>query len=160
MITRTVGMRHLLNLLLFFTVATTHGATLDDLGWLKGCWTSDGKERQTSEHWLKPGGQTVLGISQTIANGKTVEFEFMRIQQEENGDIFFIALPSGQKETRFKLIRTGTREAVFENPKHDFPQRVIYRSEHEGVLLGRIEGISKGQEKAADFPMKRISCDE
>lgn len=138
----------------------THAATVDDLGWLRGCWASEGKERQTSEHWLKPGGQTVLGISQTIANGKTVEFEFMRIQQEENGDIFFIALPSGQKEARFKLIKAGPREIIFENPTHDFPQRVIYRSEHEGVLLGRIEGMSKGKEKAADFPMKRVRCDE
>ena len=139
--------------------APLDAAVLEDLAWLKGCWESDGKNRQTTEHWLKPAGQTMLGLSRTVADGKTVEFEFMQIQQEESGDIYFIAKPSGQKETRFKLIKASEREAVFENPGHDFPQRVIYRSENEGVLLGRIEGIQNGSEKTVDFPMKRISCD-
>ena len=134
--------------------------TIDDLAWLKGCWISDAAESQLTEHWLKPAGQTMLGMSRTIAGAKTVEFEFMQIRQEEDGELYFIANPSGQKEARFKLIRAGNRAVVFENPKHDFPQRVIYHSEGEGVLLGRIEGVSKGKEKAIEFPMKRVSCDE
>lgn len=101
----------------------------------------------------------MLGMSRTIAGDKTLEFEFMQIRQEDGGDIFFIASPSGQKETRFKLIKTSAREVVFENPTHDFPHRVIYRSESEDVLLGRIEGTNKGKEKAVDFPMKRALCD-
>ena len=84
-------------------------------------------------------------MSRTTSGGQTLEFEFMRIQQEESGDIYFIAQPSGQKETRFKLIKAGAREVVFENPTHDFPQRIIYRSESEGLLLGRIEGIRQGE---------------
>jgi hypothetical protein len=47
---------------------------------------------------------------------------------------------------------------VFENPTHDFPQRVIYRREGDS-LLGRIEGMTNGQQKAVDFPLKRVSCD-
>ena len=140
-------------------VSATRAATVDELAWLKGCWRSAGEGRQTEEHWLAPAGGTMLGISQTTAAGTTVEFEFMRIAQENNGDIFFIAMPSGQKEARFRLVKSGAREAVFENPMHDFPQRVIYRLEGDDSLLGRIEGISKGKEKAVDFPLKRISCD-
>lgn len=135
-------------------------ADLNDLAWLKGCWRSSGEERQTTEVWLKPVGRTMLGLSRTTSGAATVDFEFMRIAQEENGDIYFIAIPSGQKETRFKLIKTAAREAVFENPTHDFPQRVIYRLEGDDNLVGRIEGISGGREKAVDFPLKRISCDE
>lgn len=101
----------------------------------------------------------MLGLNRTIADGKTVAFEFMRIVQEENGDIYFVAVPSGQKETRFKLARSGPRDVTFENPEHDFPHRVIYRLEHDGSLVGRIEGISKGRAKAVDFPLKRIPCD-
>lgn len=134
-------------------------ATIEDLAWMKGCWRSEDEKRQTTEIWMPPAGQTMLGMSRTIAEGKTREFEFIRIQEEENGDIFFVAMPSGQKETRFKMIRSSAREVVFENPTHDFPQRVIYRLGEDGFLLGRIEGISKGKEKSADFPMRRISCD-
>lgn len=140
--------------------ASTQAATVDELDWLTGCWASESKERATTEHWLKPLGGMTLGISRTTAGGETLAFEFMRIQQEANGEIYFIALPSGQKEARFKLVKSGSREAVFENPAHDFPQRVIYRLQDAGSLFGRIEGTSKGKEKAIDFPMKRVRCDE
>jgi len=136
------------------------GATIDELAWLKGCWASQDKERQVTEQWLKPAGENMLGVSRTIARGKTVEFEFMQIWEEENGDIYFIAQPSGQKQTRFKVIKIGSREVIFENPTHDFPQRVIYRLVEDGSLLGRIEGVSQGKKKVVDSPMKRVRCDE
>ena len=102
----------------------------------------------------------MLGISRTIAEGKTVEFEFMQIREEANGEIFFIAKPSEQPEATFKLIKGSSREVIFENPQHDFPQRVIYRLQDDGSLLGRIEGVSKGKERSVDFPMSRARCDE
>ena len=101
----------------------------------------------------------MLGVSHTVADGKTVEFEFMQIREEANGQIRFIARPSGQPETTFQLIKGSAREVIFENPQHDFPQRVIYRLESDGSLVGRIEGISKGKEKSIDFPMSREQCD-
>ena len=136
------------------------GVTLNDLAWLKGCWNSSHNGRTVTEHWLKPAGGTMLGISRTVAEGKTVEFEFMQIRQDANAEIRFIAKPSGQPEATFKLIKGSDREVIFENPQHDFPQRVIYRLQSDGSLLGRIEGVSKGKEKAVDFPMNRANCDD
>ncbi len=107
---------------------------------------------------MKPAGKTMLGMGRTVADGKTREFEFMRIVQEENGEIFFIAIPSKQKEARFKLAALSDREVRFENPAHDFPQRIIYRRDGDS-LTGRVEGVSKGEERSIDFPLKRIPCD-
>ena len=107
---------------------------------------------------MKPAGNMMLGMSHTVVNGKTREYEFIRIVQEENRDIFFVAQPSGQKEAQFKLISVSEREARFENPEHDFPQRIIYRRDGDS-LVGRIEGTSKGKERAVDFPLQRVACD-
>ena len=137
---------------------SARAATLDDLAWLTGCWRSEGDKRQITEHWMKPAGGNMLGVSHTVAEGRTREFEFMRIMQDANGDIFFVANPSGQRDARFKLTTSTKTEARFENPNHDFPQRIIYRREGD-TLLGRIEGTSKGKDKSADFPLKRVSCD-
>jgi hypothetical protein len=52
-----------------------------------------------------------------------------------------------------------TNEVVFENPEHDFPQRIIYRLIANGKLLGRIEGVVDGTERSADFPMTRSDCE-
>ena len=134
--------------------------TLNDLAWLKGCWSLNRNGRETTEHWMKPAGGTMLGLSRTVADGKTVEFEFTQIRQEPNGDIYFIAKPSGQPEAIFKLIKGSANEVIFENPQHDFPQRVIYRLQGDDALLGRIEGVSQGKEKSVDFPMSRARCDE
>ena len=78
----------------------------------------------------------MLGTGQTMKDGKTVEFEFMRIH-EEKGEILFTAKPSGQPEASFKLISYKDGKAIFENPQHDFPQRVIYGKQPDGGLLAR-----------------------
>jgi hypothetical protein len=140
-------------------LCTAGAVELADLKWLTGCWSSDTDGRQAREQWMASAGGTMLGMSHTVLNGKTSAFEFMRIVQEESGEIYFIATPSGQSETRFKLVRSGERDMMFENPEHDFPHRVIYRLEPDGSLVGRIEGMTKGRAKAIDFPLKRVVCD-
>ena len=115
--------------------------TLEDLGWLSGCWEANDKAKHmfSSEQWMKPAGGMMLGIGRTVKNGKAVDFEFMRIEQR-GSDIFFISKPKANKEeTPFKLIGSRAFEAVFENLDHDFPQRVIYRR-HGAKLAARIEG--------------------
>ena len=107
---------------------------------------------------MKLAGNMMLGMSHTVVNGKTREFEFIRIVQEANGEIFLVAAPSGQPSARFKLMNVANNEARFENPEHDFPQRIIYQRDGDS-LVGRIEGNSKGQQKVIDFPLKRVSCD-
>ena len=134
--------------------------TINDLAWLTGCWSARDGERETTEHWMGPAGGTMFGISRTVAEGATIEFEFMQILENASGEIIFVAKPARQPEATFKLTKGSDREVIFENPKHDFPQRVIYRRQDDGSLLGRIEGVSKGKEKSVDFPMTRARCDE
>jgi len=141
------------------TLAQEKKTTIDDFAWLAGCWDgSGGGGREYLEQWMKPSGQTMLGMSRTVMNGKTVEYEFVQIREQEGG-IFYIAKPSGQAEASFKLVKYSNQEAVFENPQHDFPQRIIYRLEKDGSLAAAIEGMSKGKLKHIDFPMKRAKCD-
>jgi hypothetical protein len=82
----------------------------------------------------------------------------LRIAEDEDGRIAYIASPSGQATTTFSLLRVSDTEVVFENPAHDFPQRVIYRKLPEDGLLGRIEGTINGEDRHADFPMQKTHC--
>ena len=68
----------------------------------------------------------MLGMSRTVRRGETVEFEFMQLRHLPDGTLAFIASPSGQAPTVFPLLRISDAEATFENPQHDFPQRVVY----------------------------------
>lgn len=134
-------------------------ATIDDLAWLSGCWAAADQEAGSGEQWMPPAGGTMFGVSRSVRDGKTVAFEFIRIVEQEDGGLEFIASPSGQSTTSFSMSSVNDKEVIFENPGHDFPQRIIYRLMSEEVLLGRIEGTTNGTERAVDFPMERISCE-
>ncbi|MDX2043244.1 MAG: DUF6265 family protein [Acidobacteriota bacterium] len=132
--------------------------TLDDLAWLAGCWQDERGTRFREESWTKPKGGTMLGVGRQVRDGKTTEYEFMRIH-EDKGEIYFTAKPSGQAETTFKLVSYADGKATFENPQHDFPTRVIYSKQSDGSLLARIEGVMNGQKRGIDFPFKRAKCE-
>lgn len=131
---------------------------LSELAWLAGCWEGTVDDSQYVEHWMKPAGDAMMGVSQTVARGRTQEYEFLQIRQEADG-VFYVAKPSGQAEAAFRLIDHGADHAAFENPEHDFPQRVIYRLNPSGILLARIEGRQNGTSKGFDYPMTRARCD-
>jgi hypothetical protein len=154
-------MRNLALFLFLHTAALgqTQQYNVDDLAWLGGCWGGGSADRAYQEQWMKPSGKTMLGMSRTVAKGETVEYEFLRLHEEANGDILYTAKPSGQDEASFKLVKLTGNEVVFENPEHDFPQRIIYRLNEDNSLTARIEGKSKGKDRGVDFPMKRVSCD-
>lgn len=133
--------------------------TLEGLSWIAGCWESNKTNSTSSERWTKPSGKMMLATSQTVVKGKTVGFEFLRIVENDSG-IFYISKPSQNKEeTAFKLIKFSSNEVIFENPEHDFPQRIIYRLEKDKSLFARIEGKNKGKEMGINFPMNRTKCE-
>lgn len=133
------------------TAAATAAPDVGALGWMAGRWTCDKDGGRVEEQWSAPAGQSMLGTSCTVAGGRTAFFEFMRIGVRD-GAIYYTAHPMGGKGTDFKLVRSGPREAIFENPAHDFPQRIIYRREPGGRLLARVEGRKEDKDMAEEFP--------
>jgi hypothetical protein len=148
----------LCGLLLASAGAIAHEAPLDKLAWLAGCWSQTGAAPGSVEMWTLPAGGTMLGVARTVKNGKTVEWEHTMIRETEPGVWSYVAKPGGQPEAAFALKSIGNGEVVFENPQHDFPQRIIYRQDGADGLKARIEGVSKGKEKAFDYPMQRTQC--
>lgn len=136
-------------------------APLEPLAWLARTWVSwDEDERAcTVEAWFAPRGTTMMGGSTTVAGGRTVAWEHLRLEARPEG-IFYVATPSGQQTTEFRLVESGVDThgadfAVFENPAHDFPVRIVYRLEGSGLderLLARIEGREPSQ--AVEWPFR------
>lgn len=148
--------------LLFLSInVIAEEAEIEQLAWLAGCWASvaQNSEAGSTEQWTQPAGGSMLGVSRVVRDGRMVAFEYLRIVAGNHGGLIFIASPSGQATAEFALARLGQSEVVFENPQHDFPQRVIYRLVDDEQLLGRIEGTIDGQPRAVDFPMARVDCE-
>jgi hypothetical protein len=150
--------RRLLVLLMLLTVSplSAQAPAVTQLAWMAGCWRLESATRVVDEMWMAPAGGVMLGTGRTVVKGRAVEHEFMQIR-EDAGRIAFVARPSGQAEASFAAITIGEREVIFENPAHDFPQRVIYRRDGTG-LTGRIEGTQDGKPRFADVPMRKVTC--
>ena len=148
----------LLIALLLAACGTVQADPFAPVAWLAGCWEPQGREAGSTEQWMPPAGGLMLGMARTLRQGRVVEFEFMQIRAEADGQLVYVAQPQGRPPTDFRLVRQGEAEAVFENPTHDFPQRVIYRRESAQRLVARIEGSVQGKARGIDFPMTRAAC--
>lgn len=110
----------------------------DDLAWMSGRWAATIDGVQMEELWTAPRGGLLLGLHRDVSRDGRVSFEFLRIAQEDSG-LVLLAQPSGSPPTRFPLVDASATRAVFANPAHDFPQRVIYWLDGSS-LCARVEG--------------------
>ena len=132
---------------------------VDKLGFIAGCWTMVRPNgTRIDEQWFAPSGGAMIGMSRSVRDGKLREFEFMRIVPGADGKPQYVAIPSGQTEATFPMKEVGENSVVFENPAHDFPQRILYRLVDQNTLVARIEGSYAGQARSADFPYQRCAA--
>ena len=119
--------------------------TVNDLAWLAGSWVGETKSgMRMEEHWTAPNGNTMIGIHRDVGKGRTMLFEFLRIAVQ-NDQIVYLSMPNGRSPaTPFPLKEVSGTRVVFENPTHDFPQRIIYWKDGND-LRARIEGTMNGK---------------
>ncbi|KAF7786134.1 hypothetical protein PRUB_a0606 [Pseudoalteromonas rubra] len=103
--------------------------TLNALNWLTGNWHSENSKLKFSESWSRISEKTFEGYGQTysIVKNKVVSAESLRLV-EMSGEVFYLAkVASNTLPTAFKLTRCDADSAVFENSRHDFPNKIRYQ---------------------------------
>lgn len=129
-------------------------ATIDDLEWLASSWVQTDGEKSYEERWGPPLGGSMFGISRTVRSERLTSFEYLRIIERDNG-LVYIAQPGGKAPTEFVLAELNANQAVFLNPRHDYPQRIVYEKTTDGKLAtsigfangGRLQSMSYDREK-------------
>lgn len=102
-------------------------ARVSDLAWMSGRWeTQAAQGRWTEEVWSAPRGGMMLGFSRSGANEAIREFEFLRVAAGADGVPAYLAQPGGGPAVAFRLTAHSRTSATFDNPGHDFPQRIRY----------------------------------
>jgi hypothetical protein len=62
---------------------------------------------------------------------------------------------NSDKPVTFKLTNSTEKQLVFENPKHDYPKKIIYTQINEDSLVAEISGILEGKATSEKFSMKK-----
>ena len=134
--------------------AATPEQQLAGLAWMSGTWSATVGGAEVEEHWLAPRGGVMVGVNRTVGERRT-SFEFLRIEATATG-VAYLASPGGAPPTSFPLVETGAERAVFANPEHDFPQRILYWKEGADTLCARVEGDVGGRVEGEQWCWQRV----
>ena len=146
----------MLNMVLAFAflVASPPSTDVQTLSWLSGRWVGTQSGTESEEFWTDVRGGTLLGVHRDTKEGKTVGYEFFRIETVPEGLTYF-ASPQGRAATPFRAIENANRRVVFENKQHDFPTRILYWLGSDGKLHARIEGMIQGKAESEEWAWSR-----
>jgi hypothetical protein len=113
---------------------------LAHLAWLAGGWRSEEGSRTVEEWWTAPAGGTMFGTNHTYRADTTIAFERLRIEARGDRSVLFAQPDPELPPIAFSEVERTTDRIAFENPDHDYPQRIEYWMAEDGSLHGRISG--------------------
>jgi hypothetical protein len=130
---------------------------LEKASWLIGEWQNNSTEGNASEVWAKKSDSTYFGKSYFVIGKDTVSLETISLEQNGN-QLFYIPTVKNQnagQPVKFTLTSSTNNQLIFENPKHDFPQKISYTQITNDSLLAEISGMMDGKQNSQKFPMTR-----
>ena len=128
---------------------------LNKLDWFIGSWAGVTSESTFTETWIKVNDTLYTGQSYFIKGSDTLSSETISLQQHDTS-VFYVPLVEGQNDNKpifFKLTFSDGTNAVFENPEHDFPQKIAYQLKENDSLIATISGNNNGKIRSIRFPM-------
>ena len=124
---------------------------------LVGTWKMQTPKGVLYEQWESGNGK-LTGSTYAYKNNEKVVQENTTISSENN-EIYFTATVPNQndrKPVQFKLTQRVGNYYMFENPYHDYPQRIIYELVSKDSIHARIEGKKDGQNMTSDYYYSRM----
>lgn len=132
--------------------------SLQSVAFMAGCWRGAIPNGYMEEYYSTPTANLILGTTRYVRGGRTVDFEFTRIEASDSG-IVLMPQPRGRPPTPFRLTSSDSGSATWENPAHDFPQRILYRRHGRDSLVAAIEGPGSEGTRRIEWRMGRVNCD-
>jgi hypothetical protein len=154
------------SVMLLAAVLTLHGPSagraqdaprVAQVAWIAGCWEQSAGARLIEEQWMRPRAGLMLGVSRTVVGDSLREYEQVALFQRGE-HLVYAATPARQAPAEFASTAVSDSAVTFENPAHDFPQRIIYRRRGADSLIARVEGMRGGQLRGRDFAYRRVPC--
>ncbi len=131
--------------------------TLNDFKWFLGKWKGTMQGMDVRETWTMENETSFNGDGFVMSDMDTIFHESTKLQVQ-NGNIFYIAnVPGNPAPVSFKLTFYENHKAIFENPEHDFPKKIIYTHVLPDSLIAVVEGEENGQYRKEELYFKKIN---
>ncbi|QBZ98360.1 DUF6265 family protein [Flavobacterium sangjuense] len=130
---------------------------LEKLNWLVGNWEQKLPDGTLKETWTKQNDSTFSGDSYFITPKDTVHFESIKLTQRAE-ELTYNATVVGQNNdepVQFKLTSDADNTFAFENPAHDYPQKITYKKINGTSLVATISGKQQGKPTSESYAMTK-----
>jgi hypothetical protein len=131
---------------------------LEKMNWLIGNWENKIDEGLLTETWSKENDSTFSGTTYFVINKKDTVHSETIILTQLNNELIYRPTVKGQNNDEpvdFKLSSENKNIFTFENLKHDYPQKIVYKKVNETNLVATISGIQQGKKSSESYPMKK-----
>ena len=131
---------------------------LNEIDWLIGTWENNSDKGNLLEIWKKENDSVYSGQSFYIKAKDTLHFESIQLKQISDSLLYSSSVKGQDNDLAldFKLTSKSQNQFVFENPKNDYPKKIVYKLITKDSLVAIISGIQQGKTSSETFSMKKI----
>lgn len=125
--------------------------------WLIGNWENKNPDGVLTENWQKLNDSTFSAASYFLKGKDTLHIETIILAQKGETLTYF-ATVKGQNDNQpvaFSSTLESDKQLVFENPKHDYPQKIMYTKGENNTLTAEISGQLEGKLTTERFIMQK-----
>lgn len=125
--------------------------------WLLGKWENKSDKGHLLETWTKVNDSLFIGESYFIKEKDTLHSEKIELQQKDE-NLLYVSTIKGQnndKPITFKHNIEIEKQLVFENPKNEYPRKIIYKPIAKDRIFIEVFGIQQDKPSSIRYSMKK-----
>ena len=125
--------------------------------WLLGKWENKSDEGNLLETWKKVNDSLFIGESYFIKEKDTLHSEKMELQQKGE-NLMYVSIIKGQnndKPITFNHNIEIEKQLVFENPKSEYPRKIVYKPIAKDRIFIEVSGIQQDKPSSIRYSMKK-----
>jgi hypothetical protein len=130
-------------------------APADELSFILGQWRMLDGPATVEERWVRAPDGTLLGSGRVTVQGMLGFSETLSVVRQGDS-LVYTAWPAGQDPVPFHRISNVPNDVTFENPSHDFPQRIRYQRKDDSTLIATAEGQGPEGPKIETMTLTRV----
>lgn len=125
--------------------------------WLLGQWENKSDEGNLSESWTKLNDSIFEGEAYFIKEKDTLHSEKTQLKQKGENLLYISAVKGQNNNEAVTFVRNREIEKilVFENPKNDYPKKIVYKPISKDHLIIEISGIQQGKQNSTQYFLKK-----
>lgn len=125
--------------------------------WLLGQWENKSDDGNLLEIWEKKNDSIFIAQSYFIKGKDTLHSEKIELQQKGENLLYVSTIKGQNNDKPLTFARNPEIEKVltFENPKSNYPKKIVYKTIAKDRILIEISGIQQGKPSAVRYSMKK-----